>query len=248
MDRPGRPDAEEAVGGPPPRDAAEEGAPGGGGGEDGATVPPTGESGDPAAPGGTDAAGRAPVETTGRAGADGAERAGGTVDVADAGASPAADDVGPPGPPEVPIENREPGERPDASSVEEQAPLLLEAIRTGDASIALPFFFPADAFDLVKDLPDPRAYHRRMVRWFEEDVEIEHLPFRTTGRLEFERFAFGRCTWTAKGEEGNLLPYWSCRRNRLFARADGRPVQIEIRVMIHWGPRWHVVHLRPVRR
>jgi hypothetical protein len=108
--------------------------------------------------------------------------------------------------------------------------------------------FPVEAFDILKDLPVPAAYHRRMVRWYEEDVHAERERLRGVTELTFERFRFGTCTWQDRHTEGNLLPYWSCRRNRIFARAGTRPVEVEVRVVINWGPRWYVAHLGPVRR
>jgi hypothetical protein len=108
--------------------------------------------------------------------------------------------------------------------------------------------FPLEAFALLKDLPDPGAYLRRMVRWYEEDVHAEREKLGSPDGLAFERLQFGYCTWQEEQSEGNVLPYWSCRHNKLYARAGTRPVTIEIHAMINWGTNWYLVHLGAVRR
>ena len=87
-----------------------------------------------------------------------------------------------------------------------------------------------------------------MTRWYEEDVHKERENLGRFDELTFERFQIGYCTWQEEQTEGNLLPYWSCRHNRIYARKDSRPVTIEIHAMINWGTNWYVVHLGPVRR
>jgi len=165
------------------------------------------------------------------------------AETVDAAAAP------PDGPPGIPIENREKGTPPPPDSAEACARRLLDAIRAGDPSLATDFFFPAEAFDLVKDMPEPRSYHRRLVRWFEEDVGAEHDRNPDVADLAFDRFRLGRCDWIARGEEGNLFPYWSCRHSFFWAKSpSGAERRFEIRVLINWGPDWYVTHLGPVRR
>lgn len=190
--------------------------------------------------------------------------AGPTLDAASppapADAGPALDVVLPPGGgivgpaggapavPEVPIENRERGERPGAESAEALARRLLPAILAGDPTPVRDLVFPLGPFTLLKDLPDPAAYHRRLVRWFEEDLRAKREELGGVDALEFRRFRFGRCEWVPKGGEGNRIPYWSCRRNRITAWTGRREIEVEIRVLIHWGRDWYVTHLGPVRR
>ena len=156
-----------------------------------------------------------------------------------------ADDV--PGELVVPPENREPATRPGPASAEALGRKLLEAIVADDASVAGAAVLPLAPFEILKDLPEPSAYHRRMVRWFEEDLHTEHGKLGGATDLVFERFQFGRCTWQERNSEGNLLPYWSCRRNRIVARRGTRVVELEVRVIINWGTDWYVAHLGPVR-
>jgi hypothetical protein len=148
----------------------------------------------------------------------------------------------------VPPQNQAEGTRPGVESAAELSRLLLAAIVADDPASAARTVFPAEAFEILKDLPEPLAYHRRMVRWYEEDLHAEHQRLGEPVELSFERFQLGRCTWQAPHTEGNLIAYWSCRRNRIFARAGTRPVEVEIRVVINWGDRWYIAHLGPVRR
>ena len=149
--------------------------------------------------------------------------------------------------PVVPPENREPGTRPGPESAEALGRKLLLAIVADDASVAAAAVFPAAPFEILKDLPEPSAYRRRLVRWFEEDLHTKHGELGGATDLVFERFRFGRCTWQEPHSEGNLLPYWSCRRNKIVARRGTRIVEIEVRVIINWGTDWFVAHLGPVR-
>jgi hypothetical protein len=148
----------------------------------------------------------------------------------------------------VPPENREADARPGPESAERLARKLLVAIVADDASISAEAMFPLAPFEMLKDLPVPSAYHRRLVQWFEEDLHTRHGELGGATDLVFERFQFGRCTWQEPHTEGNLLPYWSCRRNRIVALRGTRVVEIEVRVIINWGAEWFVVHLGPVRQ
>ena len=149
-------------------------------------------------------------------------------------------------PPEVPEENVTQGSPPAASAAEAGAKELIAAIAAGDPARARGFFFPADAFDLVKDLPVPARYHRKLVGWYDEDIMKEHRRFRK-GDWRFEKLELGRCRWKEKGTEGNKLPYWSCRGNFVTATDGNRKRRFEIRVLINWGRNWYVTHLGPIR-
>jgi hypothetical protein len=148
----------------------------------------------------------------------------------------------------VPPENVERGTRPDAASAEAGARRLLDAIKADDPKLAAGFFFPADAFDLVKDLPVPGRYHRKLVAWYEEDIHAAHALTRDAGGLAFDRFELGRCRWIDKGVEGNRLPYWSCSRNAIHARAGERAQRFDVHVVINWGKCWYVTHMGPIRK
>ena len=147
----------------------------------------------------------------------------------------------------VPEQNRTKGDPPDVSGAKEGASKLLDALKRDDPSVAAGFFFPADAFDLVKDMAVPGRYHKKLVRWYEEDIHKEHGRFKSV-EWQFEDIELGRCRWKEPGAEGNKLPYWSCGRNTVTARAGDRIRRFEIRVLINWGENWYVTHLGPIRK
>jgi hypothetical protein len=163
---------------------------------------------------------------------------------------PGPDPVGEPGadrPPAVPPENVEKGDPPGPESAEQGARLLFEAIRADDASLASSFFFPAEAFDLVKNMDDPRNYHRKLVKFFEEDIHAEHGRYFGIKSMEFDSFEMGKCSWKEPYTQGNRLPYWSCRASRLIARSGTKRFDFKIHVLINWADRWYVIHLGPIR-
>jgi hypothetical protein len=149
--------------------------------------------------------------------------------------------------PAVPQENRTQGALPDVSGAEAGARQLLLAVSSGDPALAADFFFPEEAFDRVKDLPVPARYHRKLVRWYQEDILKEHPRFKR-GNWRLEKVELGRCKWKAVGTEGNKLPYWSCRGSFVTATDGEWRRRLEIHVLINWGKRWYVTHLGPVRQ
>ena len=146
----------------------------------------------------------------------------------------------------VPEENHQKGTLPPPSSAEAGAKTLVQSLSTGNSALARNFFFPKDAFDLVKDLPVPERYYKKLVRWYEEDIAKEHRRF-NTGDWRFESLEMGRCRWKEPGTEGNNLPYWSCRGNVVTATNGEKKRRFEIRVLINWGSNWYVTHLGPIR-
>jgi hypothetical protein len=146
----------------------------------------------------------------------------------------------------VPEENVVKGAPPPIDSAEQGSRLLLDAIEADDPSIAAGFFFPAAAFDLVKAMAVPGRYHRKLVGWYAEDIRAAHARF-SDPSWRFASFELGRCRWQEKGTEGNALPYWSCRGNRVTAQSGDRTRRLDINVLINWGRRWYVTHLGPIR-
>lgn len=162
-------------------------------------------------------------------------------------AEPAREPVPEPAEPTVPPENTEMGVPPDASSAEEGARLLFEAIKKDDPTLAADFFFPSAAFDLVKNMDDPSNLHRKLRAWYEEDIHAEHDRYFETSSMEFESFEMGGCTWKEPLTQGNKLPYWSCRNSRIIVSSGSKKFDYRIRALINWGTRWYVIHLGPIR-
>jgi hypothetical protein len=148
---------------------------------------------------------------------------------------------------EVPTENREKGQPPDASSAEEGARALFEAIKNDDPSLATDFFFPAGAFDLVKNMENPGNYWRKLESWYAEDIHEEHERYFGVHAMEFDHFELGRCEWKEPLSQGNKLPYWSCRNSRIFVRSGSKLFDYRVKAIINWGARWYVIHLGPIR-
>ncbi len=161
-------------------------------------------------------------------------------------AEPADDPAAEPGGPVIPLENQEKGAVPDATTAEEGARLLFQAIKQDDPTVAGDFFFPAEAFDLVKNMDDPSNYHRKLEAWYAEDIHAEHGRYFGVKAMEFDSFELGGCTWKEPLSQGNKLPYWSCRNSRIITRSGAKKFDYRIRALINWGSRWYVIHLGPI--
>jgi len=147
----------------------------------------------------------------------------------------------------IPPENAARTDMPPFDAARTGATALLQAYGEGKRDAALPFFFPADAFNLVKDSPDPARYHRKLVGWYLEDVDLESARFKGA-QWTLKSLSPGVCRWKKPGAEANRIGYWSCTGNTGVATAPGKPDQkFDIRVMINWGKNWYVTHLRPIR-
>ncbi len=150
----------------------------------------------------------------------------------------------------VPPENTatradEPPARPPAGDVEqERARRLFEAVVHDDPNRAQDFFFPKEAFRHVKAIADPDGYWDRLMRRYRDDIHALHESIADLDRAEFERLeVVRRGGWVRPREEGNALPYWAARHNRLHCRVGDEARTLEVRVLITWGSRWYVTHL-----
>jgi len=134
--------------------------------------------------------------------------------------------------------------RPPVGSAEEKARRLFDAIVHDDPARIMDFYFPREAFLLVKGIADPGGYHDRLMRRFVRDIHDLHAQTPDLSRAEFERFELvRRGGWVAVGEEGNRLPYWVSRHSFIHYRVDGQPRRLEVRVLITWDDEWYVTHL-----
>lgn len=147
----------------------------------------------------------------------------------------------------IPHQNTTKGEIPPVAGSLSAARALLEAVKHNSPDQALDFFFPAAAFDLVKDLPIPGRYHRKLLGWYREDIAREHPRF-ARDDWQVVELKLGRCRWQEPHTEGNIVPYWSCRKNVLEATDGERTRRMEIHVLINWGQAWYVTHLGPIRK
>lgn len=126
-------------------------------------------------------------------------------------------------------------------------PLIRNLNGDGSAADASTLFFPAEAFDQVKGIKDPGAYHKQLVSWFAADLVREREGLKAGAPWSLDSFKLGFCKWKEKGTEANALPYWSCYRSKLkLKNAKNETKQVEIRVLINWGTQWYPTHLGPI--
>lgn len=134
--------------------------------------------------------------------------------------------------------------RPSADEAQAQARRLFDAIVQDRPALAADFFFPREAFVLVKAMDRPERYHARLAQRFEADIHALHRTLSATPGATFERLELTRRGgWVRPGEEGNRLPYWAARHARLHYRIGAVLHALEVRVLISWGTRWYVIHL-----
>lgn len=142
-----------------------------------------------------------------------------------------------------------PTPRPPAGDAEARARHLFEALRTGApdrVEAAMDFFLPREPFLAIKDMSGAAGYFNTLTRAYRRDIDAYRRELPSLATATFARFELSRaCAWMSPGREANRLPYWSCYRSRLFVNAGGRERALEVRVMINWGDRWYVTHLRP---
>ena len=134
--------------------------------------------------------------------------------------------------------------RPAVDSAQADAKLLFEAIVHDDPARALAFFFPRDAFVLVKAMQKPERYYDKLRARFEQDIHALHARTPDLDKATFERLEITkRGGWVKPGEEGNRLPYWAARHAWLHYRVGQEKRELEVRVLITWDDRWYVIHL-----
>lgn len=126
--------------------------------------------------------------------------------------------------------------------------LLFDAIVADDAERALPFFFPAVAYEQVKDIANPkRDWEWRLVGAFRRNIhEYHRLLGKARDQAKYLRIEVpeDRALWMKPGSEGNKLGYFRVLRSRLvYADAEGRERGLEITSFISWRGEWYVVHL-----
>lgn len=151
---------------------------------------------------------------------------------------------------EIPPQNRpdrkEPPPRPPLGDAEDRARLLFEAILHDDPARAEPFFFPREAFLVIKAMARPERYYDRLHARFARDIHALHaaIPERDRANARFERLELvRRGGFVRVGEEGNRLPYWASRHSFVHYRVGEARRKLEVRVLITWGERWYVIHL-----
>lgn len=131
--------------------------------------------------------------------------------------------------------------------------LLFEAIKADDPALASDFFFPREAFALVRAMNESDAYWQRLYARYVADIRALHrsLVAQEGGSavgLDFVDLQIRRRPqWVVPGEEGNRLPYWAARHVILTYRRGNVTKDLEVRVLITWGSDWYITHLSEFR-
>jgi hypothetical protein len=144
-------------------------------------------------------------------------------------------------------------ERPALSSAafERGTAALWAAIAKDDPALAMPFFFPLDAYEQVKDVGDPAAdWKHRLVAAYERDIHALHARLGAeadTAHFVTLEVPEGRARWVEPGEEWNKLGYYRVFGSKLRFEVDGGAGTFEIKSLISWRGEWYVVHLSAIK-
>lgn len=147
----------------------------------------------------------------------------------------------------IPTENALKGTPPGVESAFHGAQKLLNAFQSENPDLAMDFFFPASAFEKVKDSSNPSRYYQKLVQWYKEDIALESPRLRDSAWQVID-VTLGNCKWKKPGTESNRIAYWSCTRNTVTVKADEKQRRFDIQVLINWGKEWYVTHLLPIRK
>ena len=141
---------------------------------------------------------------------------------------------------------------PDAPILVKRAEALYQAIRDDAPDVALPFFFPVDAYKQVKDVTFPeRDWKNRLVAEFVRDIhEIHRLNAKSLDGSTFAGLEVpdARARWVEPGEEYNKIGYFRVFGSKLKWEKDGRTRSTEVKSLISWRGQWYTVHLSAIVR
>lgn len=133
-------------------------------------------------------------------------------------------------------------------SLNQRLTLLVRAIAEDKPELALPSFFPVEAYTQVKAIEKPeRDWKRRLVAAFERNIHEYHRQLGAKaaqvqlGRLEVPE---AKIKWMKPGSEGNRVGYHRVVRSKLvLLEPAGRELPLEVTSLISWRGEWYVVHL-----
>ena len=140
-------------------------------------------------------------------------------------------------------------ERPDASGVAFSArtTALWAAIVKDDPTLAIPFFFPLEAYKQVKAIASPESdWNHRLVANYARDIHRLHAQLGSAApeaRLVEVRVPEERSRWVEPGEEYNKIGYYRVFGAKIAYEAAGRQAAFDVSSLISWRGEWFVVHL-----
>jgi hypothetical protein len=123
------------------------------------------------------------------------------------------------------------------------------AVTEGNASLALPAFFPQTAYVQVKAIADPEAdWRSRLWGDFTLDVKAAHALVGHQARLVKIIVPAQYAAWVSPGACYNSVGYWHVPGARVVYQRGGETRSFGIASLISWRGDWYVVHLGAVLR
>ena len=123
------------------------------------------------------------------------------------------------------------------------------AVTAGNASLALPAFFPKTAYVQVKAIADPEAdWRSRLWYYFTLDVKAAHSLVGHQARLIKVIVPAQYAAWVSPGACYNSVGYWHVPGARVVYQQGGETRSFGIASLISWRGDWYVVHFGAVLR
>jgi len=123
------------------------------------------------------------------------------------------------------------------------------AVTAGNASLALPAFFPETAYVQVKAIADPEAdWRSRLWEDFALDVKAAHALVGHQARLIKIIVPAQYAAWVSPGGCYNSVGYWHVPGARVVYQQGSETRSFGIASLISWRGDWYVVHFGAVLR
>jgi hypothetical protein len=137
----------------------------------------------------------------------------------------------------------------DSEKLRGRMRLLFEAIVKDEPDLALPAFFPKEAYEQVKAIPNPAGdWKRRLVAAFNRDIHALHKELGDgagTALFVGADIPEARGRWVDVDEETNKIGYYRVYGTKLQYRIgeSERVRAFDVKSLISWRGEWYVVHL-----
>jgi hypothetical protein len=123
------------------------------------------------------------------------------------------------------------------------------AVSTGDASYALPAFFPEAAYSQVKAIADPQSDWQGRL-WYDFTLDVAAAHALVGHGASFVRVIVPTedAAWVYPGACYNSAGYWHVPGSRVVYEEGGETRSFGIASLISWRGEWYVVHFGAVLR
>jgi len=123
------------------------------------------------------------------------------------------------------------------------------AVTTGNASLALPAFFPEAAYTQIKAIAGPESdWQNRLWYDFTLDVTAAHAAVGRGARFVRVIAPSALAVWVSPGACYNSAGYWHLPGPRVVYEQGGETRSFGIASLISWRGDWYVVHFGAVLR